>query len=265
MHARGIKLDIYKDCKIKEGKGNKDGELMIIYEGPEFDSKNKIQKLAKEVGISGRNIYVTPLKKGFPKGVSKQEVTDRLVAEIAEVNPRLIWTVGDFPLEVMDIKIPVKFGYGLYFPFLQEDFLVFILPDSKQINKMPSKIRKEFWSRIQRFKREWEGEDKTAMRRADKRYIHNFVSKKGYEFDKKLSSPKTYFVLYSNEIEAHVFVLPNKTAREDFKEIPFGLKFTQEEVGRMDKNTRNLIAKLMKKYGGDIVKVNEEIIKRRTK
>jgi len=258
-------VDIYQDCKTKEGRGNKDAKLMMIYEGPEFKSEDVIKQICKETKVRGNEIYLTPLKKGFPKGVDRLEVKERMIAEIAEINPEMIWVIGDFPLEVLDIKMPMSFGFAMYFPFLQDDFFVYLMPNRKQISTMPEDVRKEFWRRMKMFREEWNNSRKIkSSRRADKEMVKQFAGRKGYKYDKQLKSDKTYYVMFSNKLETHVFVLPTGAIKEDFKNnIPFGLKFTQEQVGNMSPKTRDLIAEMMDKFNGDLIKVDEEITKRK--
>jgi len=254
---------IYENCKIKKGKGNTNADIMMIYEGPEFKSSRRLEQIAKEAKISA-SFYATPLKKGFSKDTSEIDVMNCIKAEIATVSPKVVWLIGNFPMKVLKLGIPITESYGLYFPLFLDDFFAFPVPTAKMITKMPMIVKKEFYKRMRLFSKEYKSGVKfDSNRRADQKFMKKFNEKHEFKFDKMLSGPKTYYMMFSNTAESHIFILPTEQAKKFFeKKVPFGLKFTQEEVKQMDPKMIEHVAMVMKETGGELIDVDLNAIRR---
>lgn len=257
---------IYKDCKIKKGSGNLDADIVMIYEGPKFKSSKKLQQISKEAKIPGKLFYATPLKKGFPKGYSKTDVLSDIKAEIITVSPKVVWLVGSFALEMFDVGVPMSKGYGMYFPLFLDDFFSFIMPSSDMINKMPRVVEREFHKRMKLHSKELKSKKLTvdSDRRIDHVFMKKFNEKSGFKYDKMLSGPKTYYMMFSNTAESHIFILPTKEAKGFFKDnVPFGLKFTQEEVKKISPKLLEHVAIMMKEGRAELIDIDLDVLRRK--
>lgn len=258
--------DIYKDCKIKGGKGNFDGDLMIVYSGPKFENAKILKQISGELKISNNNIYATPINKDKDKG--QKELKELLSSEIALVSPSAIWVVGNKACDLLNIGMPMYQGYAKYFPYQFSDFFVLLMPTHNMINKMPDEVKKKFWKRLSLFRGEWNEYKSTGSfpeptdeRRSDISLVRDFAEEFEYEYDKQLKGPNTYFMIFSEKAETHVFVLPTVRAKKEFEEsIPFGVKFTQDEVKGMSKDRADKLAQIMKIYDGQTVSANMSVL-----
>lgn len=254
---------IYKDCEIKSGKGNFDGDIVMVYEGPKFKSSKRLRQVSKESKIPGNLFYATPLKKGYPKGTEKEDVLSSVKAEIVTISPKVVWLVGNFALNLFDVGIPMAKGYGMYFPLFVDDFFGFIVPDADMISKMPRVVEREFYNRMKLFSNEIKTMNIPSDRRIDQVFMRKFNERNGFKYDKMLSGPKTYYMMFSNTAESHIFILPTKEAKAFFeKNVPFGLKFTQKEVKEIPPNLLEHVAVMMKQ-GAELIDIDLDVLRRK--
>ena len=252
-----------RNCKITSGKGDFNSEIMMIFEGPKFNSSKRLRQISKESKIQA-SFYATPLKKGYPKGTSKVDVLNTIKAEIATVSPKVVWLVGNFTLNMFDIRIPMSKAYGMYFPLFLDDFFSFIVPTTSMINKMPRMIEREFYKRMNLFSTEIKSMEIPPERRIDQIFMKKFNEEHGFEYDKMLSGPKTYYMMFSNTAESHIFILPTEKTKKFFeKEVPFGVKFTQKEAAEVSPELLEHAAIIMKESGGELIDVDLDVLRRK--
>lgn len=251
---------LFYDCQLKSGIGPLDATLLIVVPDFEFKDRRTVFSLLKDMGVEPdiqnglSNTYITPFYKGAEK--SDQEWASLTMEEISFINPKLIWiicTERNQPAKFLGIDMFIQEGYGLYYPF--GDRFCILIPDSVCLGSMNKTIKAEMLSRMTRFKSEWpkilESEspyEPLVGRRSDVQAIRRVADEKGYEYDKLLRGPKTYFVMYSVKIGGHVLIVPTELAKRDFEAIHFGIVFSQAELARLDQSGSDIVGEALKVF-----------------
>lgn len=238
--------ELTKGCAFREGKGNPDGRLMVVFKTPDMEGKNMVRNFLEELDIPGGDIYATSFVK--KKEYTDAEMRDILYGEIAAVQPDLIWPVGSV-IRKVGIDIPWEIGFGMYVPFGYSDLLSVMFPSEKMVSEMPEEIRLELWNRLKAIAKDYKGDGPSTENRFDSWFFKNFCDDFDIKFNEHFKS------IYSNNLHTYVHITKNKKVKDLFsKEVPFGVAMTRDEFNEV-KNNEDFLDEVLETFDGKIKEV----------
>ena len=244
--------EITEGCEFREGKGNPDGRLMVVFLTPEFTSQDMVRNFLNDLNIPGRDIYATSFYK--KRECEDEEMLDVLLGELAIVEPDLVWLVGEVKDKV-GVEIPWEICHGLYVNFIYSDLLGVTVPSASQVASMPKDVKKTLWSRMTLIAEDYHGSGPSTKNYATDFFFKNFCSDFDLNFDKSMLSPNCFWSFYSDKFQQYFHVVLNKEMKKLFEEkVPFGVPMTENELKEV-KDSKDFVHEVAEMFGGKVEKI----------
>lgn len=227
--------------------------LLIVHPKP-FESSSSIRQMVNEYGVkeSDCKLFGIDTDDGFKKNYNL--IKDKVYEE----EPTLTWIIGNDIRTAANVHVGFELGHGRYMPIFEGEYLGMLIPSKEMISNMPQKIKEEFNARMLAFKEDWEVQDFDIENRADVRAIRGFADAFGFDEDQELKSEKSFWVMYSGEVENHIITLKKEEHKELWQEhVPFGVKLTGRELKYYMNEGKEVIQDLLWAFG-DVTKFKIE-------
>lgn len=250
--------ELTEGLRYRGGKGNFNGDLMLVFERKNFKDAGFVRQLMNELGIDGDDVYATCFRKDHK--ADDDYLREIVQAEFGIVKPKTMWLVGDKVRELMDVDVPLQVGYGRYTPIYVNSCKALIVPKESEVSMMPDDIKIEFFNRMKEFATEYNADEFEIpnLRIAEVAFLKKFADENGYDYDESLRTPKSFWFMFSNKVSKYVTVVQSQADKEVLAEqIPFGIVVTENEMRDFTEEEANFLFKVMKMFGSN--KIEERI------
>lgn len=260
--SAAIMNSIFKDCDANGGVGKTNAPIVVIYDAPEkerfFPYGEYLEQICQQYKLETNLFYITPIIKDHKRNKPTSVYINLLVNELAVVKPKMAWVLGQEPLVLLGTRNTGTFYrhvFGMYFPLLVRNFYSLLVVGKRELSFMPDNIKLLFHERMEVASGEIkaflssgsEGNfEPVEERRGDLYMLNKMIEHTDLVIDSSLENDNHFIAMWSDKINDHIFLCRGDQSKNELLKLGFGLVFTQEEVGRLNKEDADFVAASMK-------------------